>query len=134
MTTSLFMMSLFVHMEVNVMIIVSMLLFVTFYEFGIGTITFIHIFETNVDSMTGFANQVLFFMIFMTTLFSPTLINTLKVTGTFILFGTISLIAFFYILVLVRDTSKRETVNPDGSALQSPPQKTAKKIIEFNEK
>ena len=45
-----------------------MVLYICFFEFGIGTICFIHIFETNVDSITGFANQVVFFLVFITSL------------------------------------------------------------------
>ena len=133
MSASLFLISIFCHLELNVMLIVSMLLFLTFYEFGIGTISFIHIFETNVDSITGFANQVLFLMIFLTSLFPPTLIFNLRVTGTFILYGTISFLLLIYMTLFVKDTSMRQDISADGEETVHAP-KTGKKIVEFTEK
>ena len=83
MILSLFGITLFNYLDLNTLMIATMVLFLCFYEFGIGSIVFIHIFETNVDSITGVANQVLFFMVFTTSLITPTLIANLTVSGTF---------------------------------------------------
>ena len=91
-----------------------MVLYICFYEFGIGTICFIHIFETNVDSITGLANQVLFFMIFITSLFTPTLIEYLTVSGTFFMFGSLSLLSLIYMIFIVEHTSLYEE-NTEGN-------------------
>lgn len=85
--------------------ILFMVLFLIFYQFGIGTIGFIHIFETNVDSIIGFANQMLFFMVFLTSLMTPSLIKHLSVYGTFTLYGVISLAGLIYMLCFVKQTS-----------------------------
>lgn len=100
-----------------------MLLFICFYEFGIGTIVFIHIFETNVDSITGFGSQWVFFLGFLTSLVSPTLIDKLTVSGFFIVYGVISLVCLLYMICFVKQTSRIET-DENGK----------KKIVEMTEK
>ena len=76
--------------------------FFCFYEFGIGTIIFIHIFETNVDIITGIANQILFITGFITTLITPTLIDKLQVSGTFGFFAACNFLGFLFIAVFMR--------------------------------
>ena len=54
---SLFLVALLSYLEKNGLMIIFMVLYLMLFQFGIGTISFIHIFETNVDSIIGFANQ-----------------------------------------------------------------------------
>lgn len=113
---SLYGIALFNYFDQSSLMLVSMVLYLCFFEFGIGTIVFIHIFETNVDSITGISNQVLFIMVFTTSLITPTLVSSLTVSGTFVFFGSCSLVGLVYIALFVRDTSRIET---DGEGQQS---------------
>ena len=114
MVLSLFGIAIFDYLDHNTIMLLWMVLYICFYEFGIGTICFIHIFETNVDSITGLANQVLFFMIFITSLFTPTLIEYLTVSGTFFMFGSLSLLSLIYMIFIVEHTSLYEE-NTEGN-------------------
>ena len=105
---SLFGIALFNKLDHGTLTIVSMILFLGFFQFSIGPITFIHIFETNVDSITGFANQVLWIIAFLTSFVTPTLIANLTVSGTFAFFGTSSLFFLFYTACFVKNTSRFE--------------------------
>ena len=82
--------------------IIVMLLYLGFYEFGIGTIVFIHIFETNVDAITGLGSQWVFILGFTTTLITPTLLVKLTVSGLFAFYGALSLLCLIYIAVFVK--------------------------------
>ena len=123
MVLSLFAIAIFNYLGHNTIMLLWIVLYICFYEFGIGTICFIHIFETNVDSITGLANQVLFFMSFITSLFTPTMINQLTVSGTFVFFGACSLLSLIYILFIVEHTSHYEP-NEEGTL----------ELIKLNEK
>ena len=114
MILSLFGITLFNYLDLNTLMIATMVLFLCFYEFGIGSIVFIHIFETNVDSITGVANQVLFFMVFTTSLITPTLIANLTVSGTFAFFGALSSLSLLYFTFFIKHTSYYEK-NKDGN-------------------
>lgn len=105
MVISFFGTMLFNEIDQNILLILFLALFFCFFEFGIGTIVFIHIFETNVDSIIGFSNQTLFFVGFVTTIITPTLINKLTVSGMLIFFGTCNLIFLVYIMCFVKQTS-----------------------------
>lgn len=103
---SLFAIALFNHLEHYEMMLLWMVLYICFFEFGVGTSCFIHIFETNVDSITGFANQVVFFLVFATSLITPTLIEKLTVSGTFLFFGSTSFLTLVYMACCLRHTSR----------------------------
>lgn len=103
---SLYGIAVFNYFEFNSLMLASMVIYLCFFEFGIGSIVFIHIFETNVDSITGVSNQVLFVMVFTTSLITPTLIDSLTVSGTFLFFGSCSLVGLIYIILFVKDTSR----------------------------
>lgn len=105
MVTSLFCITLFNYIELNGIMILFMVIFLFFFQFGIGTIGFIHIFETNVDSIIGFSNQILFYVLFISSIITPSLIEHLSVYGTFSFFGAISLAGLFYMICFVRHTS-----------------------------
>jgi len=86
--------------------LIWMVLYICFFEFGIGTICFIHIFETNVDAITGFANQIIFLLVFITSLVTPTMIDKLTVSGTFVFWGVCSSFTLLYMVCVVKHTSR----------------------------
>ena len=102
---SLFGISLFNHLGFDWLMLFSILLFICFYDFGVGAIAYIHIFETNIDSIVGFANQLIFFMVFSTCIMMPTLIEKLTVTGTFLFYGTCSFLGLIHMIVFIEHTS-----------------------------
>lgn len=108
MVFSLFAIAVFSQLGHDTIMLLWIVLYICFYEFGIGTICFIHIFETNVDSITGFANQVLFFTCVVVSLFTPTMMAELSVPGMFYFFGTASLICLIYMICIVEHTSHYE--------------------------
>jgi hypothetical protein len=95
--------------------LVCMVLYLIFFEFGIGTIVFIHIFETNVDSIISFSNQVLQMMVFTMSLITPTLITHLTVSGTFVFFGSWSLIGLIHMSFFIKDTTERIETDKNGN-------------------
>lgn len=113
MVLSFFGAMLFNKIDQHILLICFLALFFCFFEFGIGTIVFIHIFETTVDSITGLANSTLFFVGFLTTLITPTLINKLSVSGMLVFYGTMNLLSLLYIICFVKQTSSIET-DDDG--------------------
>lgn len=108
MVAALFSITLFNQLELNTLMIITMLLFLGFYEFGIGTIVFIHIFETNPDSITGLGSQWVFILGFTTMMITPTLIVKLTVSGFFVFYGSLSLLCLLYIAFFFKDTSRIE--------------------------
>ena len=114
MVLSLFCITMFNYLEHNNLMLLAMVMFLCCYSFGIGTIVFIHVFETNVDSIMGLANQTVSFMGFATSLITPTLIVKLTVPGTFAFYGFFSLLGLIYMTKFVRHTSIIET-DKDGN-------------------
>lgn len=123
MVVSLFSVTLFNSLSLNTLTIIALTIFLCFYEFGIGTIVFIHIFETNVDSVTGLGSQTVFFMGFATSLITPTLITKLTVSGMFSFYGGLSLLCLLYMVCFIKHTSRIEK-GEDGKQV----------IVELNEK
>lgn len=123
MVLALFGTMLFNEIDQNILMILFLALFFCFFEFGIGTIAWIHIFETTVDSITGLANQTMFFVGFCTTMITPTLIKKLTVSGMLIIFGTFNLFFLLYMIFFVKQTSSIE-IDENGQ----------KQIIEMTEK
>lgn len=111
---SIFGIAIFNAYEMNSMMIVFMVLSLCCFQFAIGTIAYMHVFQTTVDSITGFANQVLFFGVFLVSSITPTLIEHLQVSGCFAFWGGWSTIAFIYMCLCVKHTSYIK-VNDDGT-------------------
>lgn len=72
---SIFGIAIFNIFKSNVVMIVFMITSLCSFQFAIGTIAYMHVFQTTVDSITGFANQILFFMVFFVSFITPTLIE-----------------------------------------------------------
>jgi len=57
----------------DILVLVFLIIFVCIWNFGIGAIFNIHVLETNIDSIVGFSNQVLFLWVVVTIFVTPIL-------------------------------------------------------------
>lgn len=62
----LFSLVIFQEMKQSLMIMMSIAAYISFFQYGIGTICWIHLFETTLDAMVGLGNMFIFFWIFTT--------------------------------------------------------------------
>jgi len=95
------------------MIIVMVVMFVIGFELSVGNVGFVHAQETTIDSVLGFTNMQIGVWLCISTLITPILIENTGVRGTFIFYGSYSIVFLLYVIVFLRDT----TYNKDGTKL-----------------
>ena len=74
-------------------------------ELTVGTIKYIHMFETCVDSAAGFAFAVRFISMIAATFFSQFLIKKFGTIGMFGCFTCFIFASCLYVLIFVKDTT-----------------------------
>lgn len=110
-------------------VVFSTMGFILAYQLTSGPITYIYATETTIDAASGIIMPALFGTIFVISIVSPIIIdpNVLGPTGTFWILCGISALAFFFVLIFMRETY----------GLQDRQKKmlfTPKKYIEMEEK
>mmetsp|Transcript_11875 Transcript_11875/g.20091 ORF Transcript_11875/g.20091 Transcript_11875/m.20091 type:complete len:90 (+) Transcript_11875:1403-1672(+) len=81
------------------------MLYLMFFQFGIGGIVFSHAAEVCVDSSVGFANQVIFCWVVITSILTPILIENTGTVGAFSFFGACSVLCLVFMHCFLRDTT-----------------------------
>lgn len=88
----------------SALLIISLVLFICCFQYGIGTIALVHTFETCVDSIVGLGLYTLYLGIFVTALVTPTLFTLLGETGFFAVFASASTLMIIFSTFRIRDT------------------------------
>ena len=82
-----------------------MLFYLVAFNLGIGSIVPIYTAEVAIDKAAGLSAGGLFGVSLVWSITTEFMINSsLKASGTFFLFGGISLLGFFYVLIFVKET------------------------------
>lgn len=89
----------------NILILIFIQLFIFFYQYGIGGIKYIHIFETSVDSVVGFGNFIVYFSVACISIITPILLDNFTEIGAFSFFGVFSLLGLLYFIFFVKATN-----------------------------
>lgn len=79
---------------------------ICFFQYGVGSILVVHIFETNVDSIIGLGNFMLFIYVTIVSLITPLLLDLFSEIGTFSIYGVGSLLGIFFTYFIMRPTNK----------------------------
>jgi len=95
----------FNELQETVLVICALLLFLISFQLSMGPIFFIHVTETCVETVVGFANQILFIFVILTSLITPFLIDYTGTRGVFIFYGSLSIIGLIHISIYVKDSS-----------------------------
>lgn len=128
MTISLFAIVIFKMLHQNMMILVAINLFICFFEYGVGCIMVLHLFETNVDSIVGLGNFMLFIGVAIVSLIFPMQLDKFTEIGTFTFYGIGSLIGILYIIFFVKPTNKMGVDQNGFPEIQSLSEKEKKEL------
>lgn len=103
----LVMLVIFIEIQFNVGILLSMAVFVVTFQASIGGITFIHINETCMDKSSGIAQLVLFTWVLTVAQITPYMVAGIGNSGMFLFFAVCTFFGNVYIKFGVKDTTYR---------------------------
>jgi len=95
----------FNELQETVLLIGALLLFLISFQLSMGPIFFIHVTETCVETVVGFASQILFIFVMLASLITPFLIDYTGTRGVFIFYSSCSIIGLIYMCIYVKDSS-----------------------------
>lgn len=107
MTIALAILGVFAILENNTLIIIFTLVFIAFFEIGVGSLVFLYLAEVMTEIGISMALAVIWSLTILVSLVTPRMIEALGQQGLYFMFAGINVAGWLFILFLIRETKGR---------------------------